>query len=397
MEDLPPNWIQTGLAVLVGGMALSWLVQWLARSLNEGRHAWSRAVRRRLGVLPERRIGELRWVALTVQLTLWPLLGYVLLRLWNLEELGHNFVDKLLGTGIKVGKSTTIVPGKVLFGLFAFLLLVTFTRWFKRKLERDWLPMTQMEPSVRMSVATLYGYVTFCIAVLVGLTYAGVDLSKIALVAGALSVGIGFGLQNIVNNFVSGLILLFERPVRVGDYIKVGNTEGYVRQIRIRSTEIENDDRISIIVPNSSLLQADVQNFNYRNSLGRVVVGINVSHDSDPEGVRKLMLQVANEHAQVFKAGERGDIGGPGVTLKDITETGLRFELGAAVRNIHARGSVASDLRFEMLRRIAAAQPSIRFPQTSVWIHDADKASATRGPDETPAGDAPAPEIRAPR
>jgi potassium efflux system protein len=376
MHDLPPNWIQTGLAVLVGGVFLSWLVQWLARSLNEGKHAWSRAVRQRMGVLPERRIGELRWVALTIQLALWPLLGYVLLRLWNLEELGHDFIDKLLDTGIKVGKTTTIVPGKVLLGLMLFLLLVTFTRWFKRKLERDWLPMTQMEPSVRMSVATLYGYITFVIALLVGLSFAGLDLSKIALVAGALSVGIGFGLQNIVNNFVSGLILLFERPVRVGDFIKVGTTEGYVRQIRIRSTELENDDRISVIVPNSALLGAEVQNWNYRNSLGRAVVGINLAHGSDADAVRAMMLEVANAHPQVFKTGERGDIGGPWVVLKEITESSLRFELGASVRNIHSRGTVASDIRFELLRRIAAADPAIKFPQSSVWIHDADKASA---------------------
>ena len=373
MQELPPNWIYTGLAVLAGGIFLSWLVQWLAGSLDEGRHAWSKALRRRMGVLPDRKIGELRWVALSIQLSLWPLLGYVLLRLWNLEDLGHDFVDKLLKTGIKVGNST-IVPGKVLFGFFAFLLLVTFTRMFKRKLERDWLPLTHMEPSVRMSVATLFGYVTFVIAMLVGLSSAGLDLSKIALVAGALSVGIGFGLQAIVNNFVSGLILLFERPVRVGDYIKVGGSEGYVRQIRIRSTELENDDRVSVIVPNSALLSAEVQNWNYRNSLGRVLVSINVSHGSDPEAVRQLMLDAAAEHPQVFQAGERGGIAGPGVTLKEITETSLRFELGAAIRNIHARGTVSSDLRFDILRRIAAADPAVKFPQSSVWIHDGDVA-----------------------
>ena len=378
MQNLPPNWIYTGLAVLVGGVFLSWLVQWLARSLNDGRHAWSKALRRRMGVLPERKIGELRWVALSIQLALWPVLGYVLLRLWNLEDLGHEFVDKLLDTGIKVGNST-IVPGKVLIGFVAFLLLVTFTRMFKRKLERDWLPLTHMEPSVRMSVATLFGYVTFVIAMLVGLSSAGLDLSKIALVAGALSVGIGFGLQAIVNNFVSGLILLFERPVRVGDYIKVGGSEGYVRQIRIRSTELENDDRISVIVPNSSLLSAEVLNWNYRNSLGRAVVTLKVSHNSDADATRKLMLEVANEHPQVFKDGERGGIAGPAVTLKDITESSLLFELTAAIRNIHSRGGVSSDLRFEMLRRIAAADPAIRFPQTSMWIHDGDVANAADG------------------
>ena len=104
MTELPPNWIQTGLAVLAGGVFLSGLVQWLAKSLNEGRHAWSRALRSRMGVLPERKIGELRWVALGVQLTLWLLLGYVLLRLWNLDELGQDFIDKLGSRSSMTGK-----------------------------------------------------------------------------------------------------------------------------------------------------------------------------------------------------------------------------------------------------------------------------------------------------
>lgn len=370
LASLPDNWIHTGLAVLIGGTLASLSLQYLARSLDTGAHDWSRALRRRLGVQPDQRIGELRWVALALQLMLWPLLGYVLLRLWNLHDLGQDVVDKLLGTGISIGTSVTIVPGKLLLGLVAFLFLVTFTRWFKGKLERDWLPRTNLEPSVRLSVATLFGYVAFLFAMVVALSAAGLNLSKVALVAGALSVGIGFGLQNIVNNFVSGLILLFERPVRVGDYIKVGSTSGHVRNIRIRSTEIENDERASVIVPNSSLLQAEVENWNYRSSLGRVVVGINVSHGTDPEQMRELLLAAADAHPQVFKQGEMSNVSGPSVNFKDVTETSLRFELIAAVRNINARGGVASDLRFDILRRIRESDPPIGFPQTTVWMRE---------------------------
>lgn len=389
MFALPSNWIETGLAVMAGGALLSWLIEWLASTLDEGRYGWQRALRRRLGVVPDKKITELRWITLAMQLTLWPLLGYVLLRLWGLDDLGRDFVDKLLGGGFAIG-NTSIVPGKILLGLIAFLLLVTFTRWFKRKLENDWLPLTRMEPSVRMSVATLYGYVTFIIAMLIGLSAAGLDLSKIAIVAGALSVGIGFGLQNIVNNFVSGLILLFERPVRLGDYIKVGNAEGFVRQIRIRSTELENGDRVSIIVPNSVLLNAEVQNFNYRNSLGRVIVEITVSHGSDPEKVRAVLLDAAAAHPQVIRAGERMDIVGPAVTFKDIGEANLRFELSAAVRDILSRGGIASELRFDILRRIAALAPSVSFPHNEVWLRGQHENASTPKPSEiTAAADAP--------
>ena len=383
MIDLPQNWIQTGLVVVAGGALLSWLIEWLASTLDEGRYGWQRAMRRRLGVVPDKKITELRWITLAMQLTLWPLLGYVLLRLWGLDDLGRDFVDKLLGGGFAIG-NTSIVPGKILLGLLAFLLLVTFTRWFKRKLENDWLPLTRMEPSVRMSVATLYGYITFIIAMLIGLSAAGLDLSKIAIVAGALSVGIGFGLQNIVNNFVSGLILLFERPVRLGDYIKVGNTEGFVRQIRIRSTELEDGDRVSIIVPNSALLNAEVQNFNYRNSLGRVIVGVTVSHGSDPEKVRDVLLEAAAAHPQVIQGGERMDILGPAVTFKDIGEANLRFELSAAVRDILSRGGIASELRFDILRRMAGLAPAVSFPHNEVWL----RGKRHEAPPATPSDDA---------
>lgn len=312
MIDLPAHWPWSALAVAATGVAASVLIEFLARSLDRGRYAWQQALRRRLGVAPDQPVPELRWATRVLQLVLWSLLGYGLLRLWGLDELGASFVDGLLGTGISVGDST-VVPGKLILGALAFFLLVTFTRWFKRKLERDWLPRTGLEPSVRMSVATLYGYAAFVVATLVGLAAAGLDLSKIALVAGALSVGIGFGLQNIVNNFVSGLILLFERPVRLGDYIKVGQSEGFVRRIRIRSTELENADRVSVMVPNSVLLSSELQNWNYRNSLGRAVVSVNVAYGSDPEQVRDLLLELARLHPLVIQDGERLDVTGPAV------------------------------------------------------------------------------------
>lgn len=387
MTDLPSNWMLSGAAVLAVGIALSWLIDFMSVTLNEGRYAWQQAVRRRLGVAPGKHIAELGWASLALQLSLWPLLAYVLLTLWGLEELAVAFVDKLLGTGLKLG-SSTVVPGKVILGLLAFLLLVTFTRWFKRKLERDWLPMTRMEPSVRMSVSTLFGYVTFIIAMLVGLSAAGLDLSKVALVAGALSVGIGFGLQNIVNNFVSGLILLFERPVRLGDYIKVGTTEGFVRQIRIRSTELENGEHVSIIVPNSTLLSAEVQNWSYRNALGQVGITVNVAYGTDPDKVRDLLLRAASGHPLIIGAGERVDVSGPAVAFIEMANASLTFELRATIRNIYSKGSVASDLRYVIYKQFREQGIEGPLPQHQVWVKNAEdfaisaRMSATQRQDE---------------
>lgn len=358
LSKLPPNALHTALAVLALGVVLSLLLEALRRSLDSGRYAWQRRLRQRLGVADGAPIRELRWLTVLIQLLLWPLLGYGLLRLWKLDDLGEAFLDRLLGAGFKLG-GTTVVPGKLLLGLAAFILLVTFTRWFKRKLEHDWLPLTGLDAGVRVSVATLFGYITFAIAAMIGLSAAGLDLSKIAIVAGALSVGIGFGLQNIVNNFVSGLILLFERPVRVGDYVRVGGAEGFVRRIRIRATELESWDRISIIVPNSVLLSSNVENFQLRNSLGRAVVRLPLPLGSPVDTVRERLLQVAQTHPRVIQEGQRADVSGPAVTLIEITETALIFELAAPVADVNSRGGIAGELRVAALAALAASGISL--------------------------------------
>lgn len=378
MPNLPPNWIISGLAVLAGGVALSFLLEYLERSLDEGRSRWARAVRRWLGVEEGKRILELRWITLMTQLVLWPLAGYVLLHLWGLHDLGRDFVDALVGGGFKVG-STQVVPGKILVGVLAFVLLFTFTRWFKRKLELDWLPMTSLESSVRLSLATIFGYVTFILAALIGLSAAGLDLTKLAIVAGALSVGIGFGLQNIFNNFVSGLILLFERPVRVGDYVKVGNTEGIVRSIRIRATELENYDHVSVIVPNSALISSEVENWNYRNSLGRIIIPIGVAYGTEPELVRTLLLQAAADHPQVIREGQRLAVGGPFVVFKDFGDSSLVFELRANIADIGSKLIIASDLRFAIHRACQERGIELPFPQRDVWVRNPEEIGRERG------------------
>jgi potassium efflux system protein len=370
MHALPHNWIVISLGVLAVGVALSYLLEYLEKTLDAGRFGWQRALRRRLGVEPGKRIGELRWITLAAQLTMWPLLGLALLHLLGLHDLGRAFVDKLLVSGVSVGGSH-IAPGKITLGLIAFFLLVTITRWFKRKLEQDWLPLTRLDPSARMSIATVFGYATFVLALLVGLSAAGLDLSKIAIVAGALSVGIGFGLQNIFNNFVSGLILLFERPVRLGDYIKVGTTEGFVRRINIRSTEIENGDRITIIVPNSVLLSSEVENWNYRNSLGRIIVPIGVAYHCDPEVVRKVMLEVAQAHPRVIQDGDRLDVPGPFVLFRDFGDSSINFELRACIDDIYQKLAVGSDLRFALHKQFLALGIEVPFPQRDVFIKNA--------------------------
>ncbi|MES2682434.1 MAG: mechanosensitive ion channel domain-containing protein [Pseudomonadota bacterium] len=342
------------LILVAGGLIFSLLVEWLANTLDAARYGWQQRLRHRLGVAEGKRIPELKWLTLSYQLLLWPFIGFVLLHVWGWHDLGDQFSEALTGGGIKLGK-VTLVPAHIIMGILWFVLLLTFSRWLKKKLEQDWLPLTGLEASVRVSIATLFGYITAVIAIMVGLSVVGLDLSKLAIVAGALSVGIGFGLQNITNNFFSGLILLFERPVRMGDYIKIAGAEGFVRRIRIRSTELETWDRSSVIVPNSELLSKSVENLSFHDSIGRLILPVQVTYDSDPAEVKALLLQATEGEKDLIADDEKFGLSGPWVFFQDFEGSVLRFELRGYIRDMHAKSGVASRIRYRIFELFKAA------------------------------------------
>jgi potassium efflux system protein len=331
----------------------------LARGLDDGRHPWQQRLRARLGIPADKKFHEIKWLLLAAHFFLWQFVAYLLMHAWGWHDESEELLRTLFSKGFMLG-GVRIVIGKLLAGMLMFLALFTFTRWLRRKLERDWLVRAGVEPSTRDTVATLFGYITFIIAVLVGLSYAGLDLSKLAIVAGALSVGIGFGLQNIVSNFVSGLILLFERPIRTGDFINVSGSEGIVRKMRIRATEIETGDRETIIVPNSNLLSNPVRNRSLRTRMGRVVLNVGVAYGSDPEKVREVLRKVAGAHKSV-----RGDAV---VMFTNFGASSLDFELSAPIIDSDAKGGVASDLRFAIVAAFKDAGIEMPFPQQDVYI-----------------------------
>jgi len=367
MDLLGANPLRWSGVILGSVCGLMLVLHYLVRTLNDARFAWQRRLRLRLGVAPGKRIGELRWWLLSVHLLVWPLVAYLLLRIWGLHDEGRDLVSALFSRGLTIG-SIAVVPGKLLFGLLAFMVLFTFTRWLKKKIEYDWLTLTGIEHSTREAVGTLFGYATFIIAAIIGLSSAGLDFTKLAIVAGALSVGVGFGLQTIVNNFVSGLILMFERPVRSGDYVFVGQTQGFVRKIRIRSTEIESWDRETIIVPNSDLLNSHLRNLNLRDQYGRITIPIGVAYGSDTELVRSTLLEVALGHTGVIREGQVRDLGDPSVLFVDFGDSSLNFELRAYVFESTKRLAVASDLRFAIDAAFRKAGIDIPFPQRDVWV-----------------------------
>ncbi len=250
--------------------------------------------------------------------------------------------------GFQIG-NVSISPWGVLSAIALLLIGIAIARAFQRWVTVSLLPRTRLEPSLQSSISTVVGYIGFITALMVAMSELGLSLENVALVAGALSVGIGFGLQSIVNNFVSGIILLAERPIRVGDTINVKGEEGAVRRISVRSTEIETADRASVIVPNSDLITGMVKNFTHANTTGRVIVAVTTPYDVDAEQVRDLLVACAYDHPQVLRTPP------PRVLLQKFVQQGIGFELRCVVANVDYGATVRSDLHFKVLERFREA------------------------------------------
>jgi len=350
-----------GLLLLV-----SQLLRELFDGLDTGRHGWHRWVRDRLALTPGARLPGLAWLRFVVTVLVWGAFAIALLRIWGLSEAGLQQLNALAGEGFTIG-SLHIIPARILLALVALATLLAVSGWFRTRLERKWLLKTRMDRGAREAVVTMSGYAGVGIAVLIALAVAGMEFSNLAIIAGALSVGIGFGLQNIVNNFVSGLILLFERPIKTGDWIVVGNTEGYVRRISIRSTQIQTFDQADVIVPNSELISTQVTNWMLYDVRGRVRVPVGVAYGSDTQLVKEVLLQVARDHPLVVKD---SDLLEPKVLFLEFADSALQFELRCFIQNIDRRFQVISDLNFAIDAAFREHGIEIPFPQRDIHIRD---------------------------
>lgn len=263
--------------------------------------------------------------------------------------------------GFKIG-NITLSLSDLLLATVLFALLLTGTRLLQRALEHRIFPRTRLDTGIRHSIRSAVGYLGLILAVAVAISTMGIDLSNLAIIAGALSVGIGLGLQNIVNNFVSGLILLIERPIKVGDWVVVGDQQGYVRKISVRATEIGTFDQASVFIPNSSLIASAVTNRTYADKLGRVLIPIGVTYGTDAKKVRALLLEIAKSHLDVRRNPE------PLVFFQGFGDSALKFELVAVINDVDRVKSVGSDLCFEIdavFRREGIEMP---FPQRDVHL-----------------------------
>jgi len=248
------------------------------------------------------------------------------------------------------------------FALVVFAALLLVTRLLQRTLDREIFPRTRLDAGVRNSVRAAAGYIGFTLAVTLAVATLGIDLSNLAIIAGALSVGVGFGLQNIVGNFVSGIILLVERPVKVGDWIVVGELQGYVKRISVRATEISTFDRASVFIPNSSLIASPVINRTYADPQGRVVIPVAIAYGSDTQTVRSVLMNVAKLNPDVL------DNPPPVVLFRSFGESSLQFELVVYIPDVNRSLTVTSDLCFAIEEDFARAGIAFPFPHRDVHL-----------------------------
>ena len=232
----------------------------------------------------------------------WIIYLSILIRVWDPTGTLVETLSSYATDGIPMG-DIRVIPTNILAGIIAFTILAGLTGWVKRWIDKRWLRQITPDRGARDALVTVVGYTGFSISALVGLSISGVNITGIAVVAGALSVGIGFGLQAIANNFVSGIILLFERPIKAGDFVSVGDVEGFVRKISIRATEIETLDNQDMLIPNSELISGRVTNWVLHNPYGRLIVKIGVAYGSDIEKVAAILEDSANQHEQVISDG----------------------------------------------------------------------------------------------
>ena len=274
---------------------------------------------------------------------------------WGIESTDVTSSLRAMFFGFNVG-DVTISLSSILLAALLFAAAFAVTRMIQRWLTNTFLPATDLDAGLRNSISTAAGYVGIITAGMLSISYLGLSLERVTIVAGALSVGIGFGLQSIVNNFISGLILLWERPIRVGDLVVVGDGEGYVRRINVRSTEIQAFDRSTIIVPNSNLISGIVRNRVRNDRVGRVLVSIPVPRASDPDQVAEIMRKAALAHREVMSEPA------PRVLFKKVTENTIDFDVICFVDDIDAAGRVSSDIYFEIFRGLRKAGIGVPAP-----------------------------------
>jgi potassium efflux system protein len=293
-------------------------------------------------------LASLAWLVMTLD---------ALAILWPLSDGLNALLQRRLALG-----TLSFRVGGLLAALFVLWVSSKLSRFSRTVLELDVYPHLQLEPGVDYTVTTLVRYFILLFGVIFALGAIGVDSTKFTIVAGALSVGIGFGLQNIVNNFVSGLILLFERPVKVGDTIQVAEQIGVLKQVGLRAAVLRTGEGAEVIVPNGQLLSTQVTNWTLSDPLRRLHVDIGVSYDSQPRKVRELLLKTASQCPEVLTEPA------PGVLLVELGDSSLNFRVQVWIEHSQDYSKIQSELLMLLYEALQAAKIDIPFPTSTILV-----------------------------
>ena len=259
----------------------------------------------------------------------------------------------------------TITPAILITVLLIMLGALGVSRLSQRMLRRNVFTRTHLNEGTQATICRILHYVIMLLGMFIAIQQAGIDLTTLAAISAVLMVGIGLGLQNITSNFISAIILLFERPVQVGDFVEVGGVQGRIRRIKARSSVVETLDNVSIIVPNSNFISQNVTNWSYRDSKVRIHVSVGVSYGSDVDLVAETLLQVGRAHPEVLDDPE------PKIQFLEFGDSSLNFDLLVWIEDSPRQYFVRSDLNFAIVQAFREQGITVPFPQRDLHLRSA--------------------------
>jgi small-conductance mechanosensitive channel len=368
-----PPWVAWGLTGVLLGIVFSLLRFGHRRLLAWETPARWLAAHLRLGPRGRLRAGLAISLIYTVALLL--LGGWLILRLaWGIR-VDSALLGRVLSHPLFVIDDRPVSGISILQLVLVVVAALTFSRWVRHFFQERVYPVLDWDTGLTTALDTLLHYLFLLAGFLLGLRFVGIGLSSLALFAGVLGIGIGFGMRNVAENFISGLIILAERPIKIGDFIELeGRYEGRVADIEARATTVVTRDNVSVIIPNSEFIGRRVTNWSYGDPKVRLRVRVGVAYGSDVDRVRKVLLEVASRHGKILKRPP------PEVWFQDFGASSLDFDLLFWIDDQASRFRIASDLRFAIDKAFRKHGIEIAFPQLDLHVRDL--------PQRTPALDA---------